>query len=155
MLYYTNTFNGKTFAAFSSETFDKTGADYNISAIMNPDFTLNQTAMDAYSKPYWSVSYVFYFFWGFAASTGAMAYATLWYGKDCWVIFKKAFRGQYDDYNDPYLKIMSIHKRVPHWWYVALLLVCGALSLGTLYGGDFGLPWYVLARSHENRKISI
>lgn len=45
-----------------------------------------------------------------------MLYSALWYGKYCWIIFKAAFKGQQqDDYNDPYLKLMSIHKRVPHW----------------------------------------
>lgn len=60
ILYYTNTFQGQTFAAVSSNTFDSTGAVYNISAVLTPDYRLNQTAMDAHSKPYWSVSYVFY-----------------------------------------------------------------------------------------------
>ena len=32
--------------------------------------------------------------------------------------------------------------RVPHWWYLSLLLVCAALSLGTLYGGNLTLPWW-------------
>ncbi|KAK5129138.1 hypothetical protein LTR08_003803 [Meristemomyces frigidus] len=142
VLYYTNTFGGQTFAAMSSSTFDSTGATYNISRILTPDYHLNQTAMDEYSKPYWSVSYVFYFFWGFAASTGAMLYSALWYGKDCWSIFKSTWKGEIDDYGDPYIKLMSIHKRVPHWWYGILLAVCGALSLGTIYGGGFELPWW-------------
>lgn len=143
ILYYTNALDAQKFPAMSSDTFDDTGAVYNISRIMTPHFHLNQTAMDNYSKPYWSTSYVFYFFWGFAASTGAMLYSVLWYGKDCAAIFMNAFKNRFDDYNDPYLKLMSVHKRAPHWWYIVLLVVCAALSLGTIYGGGFDLPWYV------------
>ncbi|KAF2773243.1 OPT superfamily oligopeptide transporter [Teratosphaeria nubilosa] len=143
ILYYTNTFGSQTFPAMSSNTFDKDGNPYNISLVMTPDYQLNQTAMDNYSQPHWSISYVFYFFWGFASSTGAMLYAVLWYGKDCYNIFMSSWKGKgIDDYNDPYLKIMSVHKRVPHWWYFALLAVCFALSLGTIYGGNFDLPWW-------------
>lgn len=142
VLYYTNVFSSQTFPAMSSDTFDDTGASYNISRILTPNYQLNQTAMDEYSKPHWSTSYVFYFFWGFAASTGAMLWAALWYGPDCYQIFKNAMKGKVEDYGDPYLKLMSIHKRVPHWWYYSLLAVCAALSLGTIYGGQFELPWW-------------
>ncbi|KAH9817762.1 OPT oligopeptide transporter protein [Teratosphaeria destructans] len=143
ILYYTNTFGSKTFPAMSSNTFDEDGNPYNITRVMTPDYQLNQTAMDNYSQPHWGTSYVFYFFWGFAASTGAMLYSVLWYGKDCYTVFMNSWKGKaMDDYNDPYLKIMSVHKRVPHWWYFALLAVCFALSLGTIYGGKFDLPWW-------------
>ena len=83
-----------------------------------------------------------YFFWGFASSTAALLYSILWYGKDSWVAMREAIQGRREDYDDPYLKLMSRTPRVPHWWYIALLVVCSALSLGCLYGADIGLPWW-------------
>ena len=84
----------------SSGTFDSEGSTYNISRVLTADYKLDQAAMDAYGKPHWSTSYVFYFFWGFAASTGAMLYSVLWYGYDSWVAIKNGFKGRRDDYGE-------------------------------------------------------
>lgn len=142
IMYFTNTLNAKNYPPMSSKTFDDTGAVYNISSIMNPDWTLNQKAMDNYSLPNWSISYAMYFFWGFCCSAGALVWSILWYGKDSWIAIKEAWQGRRDDYGDPYLKLMSRTGRVPHWWYLSLLAICVALSLGCLYGADIGLPWW-------------
>jgi OPT family oligopeptide transporter len=142
IMYFTNSLSAINFPPMSSGTFDSEGNRYNISRILNPDYTLNQTAMDAYSQPNWSVSYAMYFFWGFACSTGAIMYAGLWYGRDSWNAVVDAWKGRANDYNDPYLKLMSRTARVPHWWYLALLAVCLALSFGCIYGAELGLPWW-------------
>lgn len=56
---------------------------------------------------------------------------------------KDGWKNRRSDYDaDPYLKLMEIHPRVPHWWYIALLLACTALSIGTLYGAGLQLPWW-------------
>ncbi|KAK7700666.1 hypothetical protein SLS64_010810 [Diaporthe eres] len=142
IMYFTNTINSQNYPPMSSGTFDLTGQTYNITRILTPDYTLNQTAMDAYSPPRWSTSYAMYFFFGFAASTGALTYSILWYGKDSYKAFRDALKNVRDDYNDPYLKLMSRTERVPHWWYITLLIPCLALSLGCIYGADMGLPWW-------------
>lgn len=141
-MYFTNTLNALNFAPMGSGTWDKTGANYNISRILNPDFSLNQEAMDAYSPPYWSASYALQFFFGFAASTGAMVYSVLWYGVPAYHGMRDAFRNRRSNYDDPYLKLMETFPRVPHWWYGILLLICSGLSIGQLYGGEMQLPWW-------------
>jgi hypothetical protein len=142
IMYFTNALNAKNFAPMSSGTWDATGATYNISAILTPQMTLNQTAMDLYSKPYWSASYAMNFFWGFAASTGAMVYSVLFYGPAAYRGLKYAFKSRREPIEDPYLKLMEHLPRVPHWWYLSLLLACTALAIGQLYGADMQLPWW-------------
>jgi OPT family small oligopeptide transporter len=143
IMYFTNTLNAKNFPPMSSGTYDQFGHSYNITRVISkPSYTLNQTAMDEYSKPYWSVSYSMYFFWGFACSTGALVYAICWYGKSSYDAVVDSFKGRKQNYNDPYLILMERTERVPHWWYLVLLVICSALSIGTLYGGQFGLPWW-------------
>lgn len=142
LLYFNNVLNGLNFPPMSSGTFDDTGKRFDIQRVLTREYTLNQTAMDAYSRPYWSASYAMVFFWGFACSTGAVVYSVLWYGKDSWVAVREAWAGRREDYNDPYLKMMQRCERVPHWWYLALLAVCFAVSMGTIYGADLGLPWW-------------
>jgi hypothetical protein len=109
---------------------------------MNSDHSLNQTALDNYSMPKWSTSYAMYFFCGFAASTGAMLYSILWYGKQAYAGLKDGWQNRRSDYDDPYLKLMDHLPRVPHWWYGVLLAVCAALALGQLYAADMQLPWW-------------
>lgn len=142
IMYFGNSLDALNYPPMSSGTFDTTGARYNVSRVLNSDYTLDQAAMDAYSEPRWSPSYAMYFFWGFAASTGALLYAVLWYGKESYIAVMDSWKGRDNDYNDPYLRLMSRCPRVPHWWYLTLLAVCFALSLGTIYGAGLGLPWW-------------
>jgi hypothetical protein len=62
ILYYTKTLDAQTFAAMSSGTFDKNGSEYNTSRVLTADYRLDQAGMDAYSRPYWGVSYVLSYF---------------------------------------------------------------------------------------------
>lgn len=143
ILYFTNTLNSKDFPAMSSDTFDMTGSSYNITRVLTPDGLGNRTAMAEYSQPFWSTSYAMNFFWGFASSAGAIAFSLLWYGADTVAILKDTFhnrRSSYDD--DPYVATMAKFPRVPHWWYMIILAIAGALSIASLYGGNWGLPWW-------------
>ncbi|GIZ39931.1 hypothetical protein CKM354_000329300 [Cercospora kikuchii] len=145
ILYYTNSLDAQNYAAMSASTFDREGKDYNISRVLTPQYILNQTAMDEYSPPYWSVSYVFCIFWGIAASMSACAFVLLWYGKDTWAIVRKVFRKEVKSdghYDDPYLKLMAGSPRVPHWWYLTLLGLCASFSIATVEAGGFNLPWW-------------
>ncbi|KAL8404602.1 hypothetical protein RB594_009451 [Gaeumannomyces avenae] len=142
IMYFSNSLGALNYPPMSSGTFDSDGNKYNISRILTSDYTLNQTALDAYSPPAWSISYAMYFFWGFACSAGAVVYAALWYGRDSWRAVADAWAGRRNDYGDPYLKLMSRTPRVPHWWYLSLLAVCLGLSFGCIYGADLGLPWW-------------
>lgn len=142
IMYFSNALQAKTFAPMSSGTWDKDGNTFNISRVLTPQYTLNQTAMDDYSMPYWSASYAMSFFWGFASSTGAMLYAILFYGPQAWRGLKAAFKSQREEIDDPYLKLMEHLPRVPHWWYMILLGICSALAIGQLYGGEMQLPWW-------------
>lgn len=146
-LYFANVLDSLKFPPMSSGIFDKHGAEYNVSRVLHAgNFTLDQGAMEAYSEPYWSVSYLMYFFWGFASTTGVLVYALLWYGKEGYTTIVGAWNGRRDNHdNDPYLKLMSHTDRVPHWWYVALLAACFVLSLICLYAADLGLSWWGLA----------
>jgi hypothetical protein len=141
-MYFTNVMDAKTYVPMSTGTWDTTGAKYNLSRIMTAEHTLNQTALNDYSMPQWSASYAMYFFCGFAASTGAMIYSILWYGKAAYNGLKDGWKNRQSDYNDPYLKLMAHLPRVPHWWYGALLAICAGLALGQLYATDMQLPWW-------------
>ncbi|PCG92141.1 Oligopeptide transporter OPT superfamily [Penicillium occitanis (nom. inval.)] len=143
ILYFSNTNSSKSFPAMSSSTFDSTGEAYNISRVLTADGRGNYTALHEYSLPYWSTSYAMYYFWGFASSAGAIVFSLLWYGNESWDAVRQMFkRGRAEYPDDPYLKIVEDFHRVPHWWYLVVLVIAGGFSLGSLYGGGWGLPWW-------------
>lgn len=123
-----------------TDTYTFNGSTYDVTAIMTADNKLNETALAEYGKPYWSPSYVFFWFWTFAALSASMAYAILWYGKSGWEDFKNAWNNNRSDYDDPYLKLMAFQKRVPHWWYIALLIPCLVIGIAQGYEGNMKMP---------------
>ena len=142
IMYFTNTLGAQRFAPMSSGTWDETGSRYDISSVLTRNYTLNQTAMDSYSKPYWSGSYAMHFFWGFASSTGVLVYAVLFHGLASWEYIRDSWKNKPTDYDDPYLRLTAHLPRVPKSWYIILLVTCLAVSLGQLYGADMQLPWW-------------
>ncbi|OJJ49109.1 hypothetical protein ASPZODRAFT_13846 [Penicilliopsis zonata CBS 506.65] len=142
IIYFTNTMNAQTFAPMDTGTYTANGSTYDVTNILTASNTLNETAYAEYGSPYWAPSYVFYWFWGFAALSASLMYALLWYGKEAWNGLRDAFSNRYNDYDDPYLKIMSYQKRVPHWWYLTLLAICSGLAIAGLYEGQIRMPWW-------------
>ena len=144
IIYYTNTMNAQNFAPMDTGTYTQNGSTYDIAAILTANNELNATALAEYGNPYWSPSYVFYWFWGFAGLAGSLTYAILFYGKVGFIGLRDSFYNRRSDYDDPYLKIMSYQKRVPHWWYLILLGVCVAFGIAQLYEGHMQMPWWGL-----------
>lgn len=110
-IYFSNSLNARDLAPMSSETYSANGSEYDISLILTSDMTLNSTAMEIYGRPYWSASYSMYFFFGFAASTGAMLYSILYYGRDSYNALKEAWNNRKSNMDDPYLQMMSFDPR--------------------------------------------
>ena len=144
IMYFANTFGGQRFAPMSSGTWDKNGSKYDIALVLTSSYTLNQTAMDSYSNPYWSGSYAMHFFWGFASSTGVLVYAVLFHGRSSWESIRDAWHNKRTDYDDPYVRLTANLPRVPNSWYIILLVTCLAVALGQLYGAEMQLPWWGL-----------
>ncbi|OOG00122.1 hypothetical protein ASPCADRAFT_161658 [Aspergillus carbonarius ITEM 5010] len=142
LIYFTNTMNAQNFAPMDTGTYTANGSTYDVTAIVGANMELNRTALAEYGAPYWAPSYVFYWFWTFAALTASMAYAILWYGKSGWRDLKAAWQNKRSDYDDPYLKMMSFQKRVPHWWYLTLLVICAVIAIAQGYEGNMKLSWW-------------
>lgn len=66
----------------SNHLFDNTGAPYNISQVLNADFTLNEAAYQAYGQPYQSAAYAIVFFFFFALYTATITHVGLYYHKE-------------------------------------------------------------------------
>ncbi|KAK0708465.1 isp4 protein [Lasiosphaeris hirsuta] len=146
LAYFLDVGGARMFAPMSSGTWDARGERYDIARILTPAFELNRTALEEYSLPHWSFSYAMHFFWGFAASTGVLAYALLFHGRKAWESMTAGNGSSLADESDrdPYLALTAHLPRVPHWWYGALLAACLCAATAQLYGGEMQLPWWGL-----------
>ncbi|EJD44887.1 peptide transporter MTD1 [Auricularia subglabra TFB-10046 SS5] len=138
-LFYSNTWNAKTFPFMSTSIFDSTGKVYNQSFVFGPTFALNQTAYHELGQPYLTATNVFRNMAQNWAIGGLFAHVILFWGKDVLAAFKISnFRSKPDRH---YLA-MQKYKEAPMWWYAALLVLSFFAGLIVVFKGNTTLPWW-------------
>ena len=100
----------------SSDTFDNTGKQYNLSRIINSDYSFNLQAYKAYSPIFLSASFAICYGLAFAAITATFTHTFLYYGKYIWTYARRPLSGQ----RDIHARLMSVYKEVPDWWYLPI-----------------------------------
>lgn len=127
-LYWTNAFYTSYLPVLSSGSFDNTGAPYNVTAILNPDLTLNVDKYRAYSPLFLSATFALAYGLSFASITATLAHAFLYFRKQIWVQARRSLHEQ----PDIHARLMSRYKQVPEWWYAVIFVVMfvfGVLSI--------------------------
>ncbi|KAH6957728.1 OPT oligopeptide transporter protein-domain-containing protein [Ilyonectria sp. MPI-CAGE-AT-0026] len=143
-LHWTNVWYGRYFPFSSSRTFDNTGAAYNVSRVMNPDFSINNEAYAEYSPVFLSTTSVLSYGLGFASVTSILVHTYLHHRKLLWNSFKTAFKGKDDEAEDIHGRLMHAYKAVPEWWYGIVFAALLGISMAFLYIYDTELPWWGL-----------
>ncbi|KAH6887660.1 OPT oligopeptide transporter protein-domain-containing protein [Thelonectria olida] len=143
-LHWKNVWYGRYFPFSSSSTFDNTGAAYNTSRVMNPDFSINNDAYAEYSPVFLSTTSVLSYGLGFASVTSIIVHTVLYHRQMIWNSFKTAIKGQKDETEDIHGKLMRAYKPVPEWWYSLIFAGLLGISMAFLYVYDTGLPWWGL-----------
>lgn len=125
IVYWNNIWNTAYLPMNTSGLFDNTGGSYNISKVLNPDFTLNTTAYINYSQPYQSAAYANLFFWFFGTYTATLVHVALYHWREIAWGFKAAIARQSarDAYNDVHNRLMRNYKEVPEWWFMSVMVV--------------------------------
>lgn len=103
----------------ANHNFDRFAEQYNVSRILTPEYTVNETAYQAYSPiligPTFSLTYAM----GFAALISTVTHVALFYGPDVW---NRARNAKYDE-PDIHLKLMRKYKEVPEWWFLSIFAI--------------------------------
>ena len=115
-LQYTNVWYSAYLPLLSSDTFDNTGKQYNVSQIINPDSSFNLQAYKAYSPIFLSASFTISYGLAFATITATHTHTFLYYGKYIWSHARRPLSEQ----PDIHARLMSVYKEVPHWWYLTV-----------------------------------
>ncbi|ROW08766.1 hypothetical protein VPNG_06405 [Cytospora leucostoma] len=150
-IFFRNVWNTAYFNINSSDVFDNTGGSYNVTRILNPDYTLNVEEYEAYSPPYLSASYAILYMVFFAAYLACITHVLLYNWRDLalgWKSVKSSFgrgRGHWfensrDQFTDVHNRLMKEYKDCPESWYMIVLAVAFMFScIATLYY-DTGFP---------------
>jgi hypothetical protein len=175
-LYYSNSFRAQDFPFLAQVLFDGASngtvyTQYNQTEILNADFEIDQTLLDAKGTPFLTASYLGYLITSNMGFTATFVHMFLWNfddikqgwqwahpsnlkkfrSIDAWKFWKnqetpeaRYERKQTDARLDPHYKLMmsNLYKEVPLWWWGAILIICWAVGLGSLYALKSTLPWW-------------
>lgn len=137
-LHYSGTWYSKFLPISDSSTYDNTGARYNVTRIITPSFTLNETAYKEYSPLFLSTTFAISYGLSFAAISTLVVYTYLEHGTEIW----ERFRGLNRDEPDIHMKLMRKYREVPTWWYALVFISMVVLSLITILVWETNLTWW-------------
>ena len=133
VFHYTGTWYAEFLPMSDSSTYDNTGASYNVTRVLTPQFTLNETAYTNYSPLFISTTFAISYGLSFAAIASLIVYTYLHHGKTIWQQYKNSTTEK----PDIHMKLMRKYKEAPTWWYMSLFVLVSPLSC------FLGLDWDV------------
>ncbi|SMN20085.1 similar to Saccharomyces cerevisiae YJL212C OPT1 Proton-coupled oligopeptide transporter of the plasma membrane [Maudiozyma saulgeensis] len=143
-LYFTNTWYAKFMPVISGSTYDNTQSKYDVTKILNSDFSINFEKYKNYSPVYIPFSYLLSYALNFAAVTAVFVHCGLYHGKDIYMKLKDKHFGGADIHMRTYL---NNYRDCPDWWYGLLQVITIALGFVTVCAFKTHFPaWaYVVA----------
>ncbi|KAI8677227.1 hypothetical protein NCS56_00612300 [Fusarium sp. Ph1] len=124
-----------------SSTYDNTGAPYNTTRILTPEFTLDEEEYKNYSPLFISTTFAMSYGLSFAAISSLVVYTYLHNGKQIW----QQWRNSTKEKPDIHMKLMNKYKEAPTWWYMSLFAAASsprwwAFLLAIAISFGFALP---------------
>lgn len=119
IFHYTGTWYAEFLPMSDSGTYDNTGAPYNVSRILTPEFTLDEQAYQSYSPLFISTTFAISYGLSFAAITSLIVYTYLHHGPMIWSQWKNSK----NDDADIHMKMMRKYPEAPTWWYMSLFVL--------------------------------
>ncbi|KAJ5081067.1 OPT superfamily oligopeptide transporter [Penicillium angulare] len=175
-VYYANIFNSQNFPFLSQLLFygDSNSTyfhTYNQTAILNPDFTVNEDLLREQGIPWLTGTYIVYLITSNMGLTATFTHMLLWNFDDikagwAWAspsALKKWLKPETykfwaneetpeqrlerklnDDSLDPHYRLMlrNLYKECPQWWWGAVLLGSFVAGIACLYSIKSTLPWW-------------
>ncbi|KMT12443.1 hypothetical protein BVRB_5g103720 [Beta vulgaris subsp. vulgaris] len=139
--YWLNVYKAKTFPIFSDDLFTSNGSIYNISAIVDSNFHINQEAYEKQGPLYLSTFFSMTYGVGFAALSATVVHVALFHGREIWEQSKASFK---DKKMDIHTKLMTRYKEAPEWWFWVILVINIAATIFACeyYKEQLQLPWW-------------
>lgn len=123
-----------------SSAYDNTGAIYNVTRIITPDYLFDPIAYKEYSPLFLSTTFSLAYGLSFAGIAAVIVHTALYHGRE---IYDRA-RSSRADEEDVHTRLMRKYPEAPDWWYAILLVVMLGFCFGTIYGYETHLTWWAL-----------
>ncbi|KAF2088700.1 small oligopeptide transporter, OPT family [Saccharata proteae CBS 121410] len=137
-IHYSGAWYSEYLPMSDSDSYDNTGAAYNVSKILNADYTFNLEKYQAYSPIFLSTTFALCYGISFATIIALIVHTALYHGKEIWYRARAA-RDQEDDIH---MKLMKKYPEAPDWWFWALWLAMFGVGMGTMLGYPTHLTWW-------------
>lgn len=115
---------------------DRFQQPFNVSKVLTPHHTLNETAYAEYSQVYLTASFTMTYMLAFALTTSLIVYTILSHGRRIW---RTAWNVQSDP-DDVHMRLMRAYPEVPDWWYGIVFAACIVLGIVSVKVFATGLP---------------
>ncbi len=113
-IHYSGMWYADYFPIQSSISYDNTGAEYNVSRILDANFQFDEEAYNNYSPLFMPTHFALAYGLSFAAVSAVIVHVALYHGKEIWQQFKMA-RHQEDDVH---MRLMKKYRDAEDWWYL-------------------------------------
>ncbi|KAI8635048.1 OPT oligopeptide transporter protein-domain-containing protein [Xylariaceae sp. FL1651] len=138
IFHYTGTWYSQFLPMSDASTYDNTGAIYNVSRILTPEFTLDEGAYQAYSPLFISTTFALSYGLSFAAITALITHTFIYYSGPIWAQYQNST----NEKPDIHMKLMRKYEEAPAWWYASLFFIVLALSFIAVLFYPTNLTWW-------------
>ncbi|CAL0313265.1 unnamed protein product [Lupinus luteus] len=140
--YWLNLYHARTFPIFSDGLFLSNGNKYNISAITDSNFQLNQEAYEREGPLYLSTLFAMSYGVGFACLSATLVHVLLFHGSEILQLSKSAFKEKKIDIHTKLMR--KSYERVPEWWFLCILFfnITATIFICEYYNDQLQLPWW-------------
>ncbi|XP_021776231.1 oligopeptide transporter 4-like [Chenopodium quinoa] len=135
-------YSARKFPIFSSHLFTAQGQIYNISAIVNDQFELDQTQYAKQGQIHMSTFFALTYGFGFATIAATLTHVGFFHGREIY----ERYQASYKSKEDIHTKLMKNYKDIPAWWFYALLGLTITISflLSIFLKDQVQIPWWAL-----------
>ncbi|KAK4443531.1 sexual differentiation process protein isp4 [Podospora aff. communis PSN243] len=146
-LHYSNAWYARYLPMSDAETYDNTGARYDISRVLGADLSLDERAYREYSPVFISTAFAVNYGLSFATIVSLVCYTWIHHRGRVWLLWrqsrKKGERGE----PDVHMRLMARYREVPQSWYLGVFLAMLVASLVIVLAYPTQIPlWaFVLA----------
>ncbi|KAI0393088.1 OPT oligopeptide transporter protein-domain-containing protein [Xylariaceae sp. FL0594] len=137
-LHYTGAWYSQYLPMSDASTYDNTGAAYNVSRVLNSEFTLDEEAYKSYSPLFLSTTFSLAYGLSFATIAALVVHTLLHYSGPIWAQYKNST----NEKPDIHMKLMRKYKEVPLWWYSFLFVTVLGMSLFAILYYPTNLTWW-------------
>ncbi|KEI39260.1 uncharacterized protein L969DRAFT_82123 [Mixia osmundae IAM 14324] len=142
-VYYSNVWNTKYLPINSNQLFDRFANRYNVSRVLDENFTLDPAKYEFYSEIYLSSANSLVFAAYFAVYASTLSYVFLNHRselKEAWrsISFRKRVARPTDLHN----RLMTAYPEVPHYWYLTILVLSVILAIVCQLVYSTGVPFW-------------